>query len=77
MQQPATPAARPANSFVDQFESRVVLLVAFVGSMWPVFFVSAALPFLHLNHHGVVPRTVSGLQGILFAPWLHAIRASA
>jgi membrane associated rhomboid family serine protease len=40
--------------------------------MWMVFFLSAALPFLHLNQHGVVPRTLSGLQGIVFAPWLHA-----
>ena len=40
--------------------------------MWAVFFLSAALPFLNLNAHGVVPRSLSGLQGILFAPWLHA-----
>jgi membrane associated rhomboid family serine protease len=53
-------------------KARVLLLAAFVGSMWLVFFLSAALPFLHLNRHGVVPRTLGGLQGILFAPWLHA-----
>jgi membrane associated rhomboid family serine protease len=55
-----------------QLEARVLLLAAFVGSMWLVYFLSAALPFLHLNRHGVVPRTLTGLQGILFAPWLHA-----
>ncbi|WP_322041976.1 rhomboid family intramembrane serine protease [Paraburkholderia sp. J67] len=53
-------------------KARVILLGLFVGSMWFTFFVSAALPFLYLNRHGVVPRTFSGLQGIVFAPWLHA-----
>jgi membrane associated rhomboid family serine protease len=65
-------SSRSASQFGAGIKARVGLLVCFVGSMWAVFFVSAALPFLHLNRHGVVPRTVSGLQGILFAPWLHA-----
>jgi membrane associated rhomboid family serine protease len=53
-----------------QVKARCVLLAAFVGSLWAVFFLSA--PFPSLNNHGVVPRTLFGLQGILFAPWLHA-----
>jgi hypothetical protein len=61
-----------AGSLLAQLKARVLILAAFVGSMWLVFFLSAALPFLHLNRHGVVPRTLGGLQGILFAPWLHA-----
>jgi membrane associated rhomboid family serine protease len=67
--------ARPtstADSLFAQLRARIFLLGAFVGSMWVIFFLSAALPFLQLNRHGVVPRTLSGLQGILFAPWLHA-----
>ena len=64
--------ASAANSPLTQLRARVVLLAAFVASIWMVFFLSAALPFLHLNRHGVVPRTLGGLQGILFAPWLHA-----
>ncbi len=67
---PTSGAARA--SLVDQLKTRAVLLGLFIGSMWVTFLVSAALPFLHLNRHGVVPRTLSGLQGILFAPWLHA-----
>jgi membrane associated rhomboid family serine protease len=69
---PLAGASRASGPFVDQLKARVALLAAFVGSIWAVFFVSTALPFLHLNRHGVVPRTVSGLQGILFAPFLHA-----
>ena len=75
MPQPSIRLARPtstADSLFAQLRARIFLLGAFVGSMWVIFFLSAALPFLQLNRHGVVPRTLSGLQGILFAPWLHA-----
>jgi membrane associated rhomboid family serine protease len=75
MPQPAISRAgttSTTDSLLERFKARVLLLGLFVGSMWLVFFVSAAMPFLQLNRHGVVPRTVSGLQGILFAPWLHA-----
>jgi membrane associated rhomboid family serine protease len=60
------------DSLFVQLKARGLLLAAFVGSIWLIFFLSAALPLLHLNRHGVVPRTLGGLQGILFAPWLHA-----
>ncbi|WP_321953461.1 rhomboid family intramembrane serine protease [Paraburkholderia bannensis] len=60
------------SSLFEQLKARVVLLGLFVGSMWVTFLLSIALPFLHLNRLGVVPRTFSGLRGILFAPWLHA-----
>lgn len=53
-------------------KTRITLLASFVGSMWIVFFLSVLFPWLHLDSHGVEPRTLSGLQGILFAPWLHA-----
>jgi len=65
-----TTAAR--HTLAARLKARIALLALFVGSMWAVFFLSAALPFLNLNGHGVVPRSVGGLQGILFAPWLHA-----
>ena len=55
--------ASAANSPLTQLRARVVLLAAFVASIWMAFFLSAALPFLHLNRHGVVPRTLGGLQG--------------
>jgi membrane associated rhomboid family serine protease len=61
-----------SDSLFVQLKARGLVLAAFVGSIWLVFFLSVALPFLHLNRHGVVPRTLGGLQGILFAPWLHA-----
>jgi membrane associated rhomboid family serine protease len=60
------------HTLAARLKARIALLALFVGSMWAVFFLSAALPFLNLNRHGVVPRSLGGLQGILFAPWLHA-----
>jgi membrane associated rhomboid family serine protease len=69
---PLASVSRTSGTLVDQLKARVAVLALFVGSMWAVFFLSAALPVLHLTRHGVVPRTLSGLQGILFAPWLHA-----
>jgi membrane associated rhomboid family serine protease len=66
------PLTRTTSTLGEQLKARVMLLACFVGSMWAVFFVSAALPFLHLDQHGIKPRSFSGLQGILFAPWLHA-----
>jgi len=65
-------ATSTAVSLRAQLKARFLVLGLFVGSMWLMFFLSEAMPFLNLNRHGVVPRTVSGLQGILFAPWLHA-----
>jgi membrane associated rhomboid family serine protease len=64
-------ATAAAGVLGAQIKARVLLLAQFVGSMWLVYFLSAALPSLHLIRHGVVPRTLGGLQGILFAPWLH------
>lgn len=64
-----TRAVRTAG---EQIRARALLLAMFVGSMWLTFFLAVAIPGLHLDRHGVIPRTLSGLRGILFAPWLHA-----
>jgi membrane associated rhomboid family serine protease len=65
-------AIADGDTLTARLKARVALLALFVGSMWAVFFLSAIMPFLNLNRHGVVPRSLGGLQGILFAPWLHA-----
>jgi membrane associated rhomboid family serine protease len=38
--------------------------------IWVVFYADNYLHF-HLNEHGILPRTVSGLQGVVFSPFLH------
>lgn len=65
-------ATAAKDTLAARLKARVALLALFVSSMWAVFFLSAVMPFLNLNRHGVVPRSLGGLQGILFAPWLHA-----
>jgi hypothetical protein len=54
----STASARATGSFVDELKARVALLTLFVGSMWATFFLSVSMPFLHLDRHGVVPRTL-------------------
>lgn len=46
-------------------------IVAFVGAVWGVFLLSLIIP-LSLNSLGVTPRSIFGLSGILFMPFLHA-----
>ncbi|GBG14539.1 protease [Novimethylophilus kurashikiensis] len=52
-------------------KSRAATLAWFVGSIWLVSWAHFLLP-LHLAWLGVHPRTLSGLVGIVSAPWLHA-----
>jgi membrane associated rhomboid family serine protease len=42
----------------------------FVLVLWLVFYVEDAFN-LKLTIHGILPRTFSGLQGVLFSPFLH------
>jgi membrane associated rhomboid family serine protease len=39
--------------------------------VWFVFFVNQSF-HLHINEHGIFPRTISGLQGVIFSPFLHS-----
>ena len=38
--------------------------------IWFWFYVDNSF-HLHLNEHGILPRTFSGLQGVVFSPFLH------
>ncbi len=53
-----------------QFKSQMTLLLGMFAAMWVVFLITSvtgsALLFM-----GVIPRTVIGLRGIIFAPFLH------
>lgn len=48
------------------------LPLAFICLIWAVFAVDTLLPFLGLKNMGILPRTISGLAGVVFAPLLHA-----
>ena len=38
--------------------------------IWFVFYVDNSF-HLHLSEYGILPRTSSGLQGVVFSPFLH------
>ncbi|MRR39349.1 rhomboid family intramembrane serine protease, partial [bacterium] len=50
---------------------RFVPVLALVACCWAVFAVNLLLFQGALNRYGIIPRHLSGLPGILFAPFLH------
>jgi membrane associated rhomboid family serine protease len=53
--------------------SRLTALLCFVGPMWVVRLVDAMTPgMISAAGAGIVPRTWSGLDGILVAPFIHS-----
>ena len=60
------PMARK-NSWADSTDTAIHV----VGIMWLVFLAEILLPF-DLRAQGIRPRSMTGLWGILFCPFLHA-----
>jgi membrane associated rhomboid family serine protease len=54
-----------------ELKSHGVILGAFTAFLWVVHLVNAVIFQGHLSALGVAPRTLHGLVGILFAPFLH------
>lgn len=56
---------------IHKAEIRDIAIVsaALIGLLWLILLLSAIFP---LQNFGIVPRTLTGLPGILFAPFLHA-----
>jgi membrane associated rhomboid family serine protease len=50
----------------------IVVLMALVAFTWVLELADFIVPGRWLDSHGIVPRTFSGLEGIVFAPFLHA-----
>lgn len=63
-----TPRSR---SLIESIKSHLVLIFGLLALMWAVELVDL-LPFLHLDSHGIHPRELTGLPGIVLAPLLHA-----
>jgi len=55
----------------DGFREHVFLLFGLVGFFWFVEIVDHLFSGLRLDARGIFPREVSGLPGIVFAPFLH------
>lgn len=52
-------------------KSKIITSAILVAFMWGIFIFNAILP-IDLNRLGILPRHISGLWGLLFAPFLHA-----
>ena len=61
--------SRP-RSLIATIKAHAVLLLSLLGIMWAVEILDL-LPFIHLDRSGIRPRTIAGLAGIVFAPFLH------
>jgi membrane associated rhomboid family serine protease len=55
---------------MDGVVANLKLTLGIVSLMWAVFLVNAILP-IDLRNFGIHPREISGLTGIIFAPFLH------
>ena len=64
------PVARTARNVTKSLKTQVSTLGTTMGAFWITFVVNGMLGGA-LNQFGIVPRTVSGLRGILFGPFLH------
>ena len=53
-----------------KISENVELAIICVALLWGVFFLNLILPF-DLRIYGIRPRSISGLPGLLFAPFLH------
>jgi len=66
-----SPVIQSAKRVTRTFKSQVTTLTATVGATWTAFVVNGIAGGV-LMQYGVIPRTLTGLRGILFAPFLHA-----
>lgn len=66
-----SPVVQSAKRVTRTFKQQVTTLSATVGATWTAFVVNG-LAGGALMQYGVIPRTLTGLRGILFAPFLHA-----
>lgn len=51
---------------------RALPLLVMVGAMWVIEIVDRVVPGLDLQANGIHPRRLDGLDGILWAPFLHS-----
>jgi membrane associated rhomboid family serine protease len=63
--------ARTPRTVTQSLKAQTVTLGASVGAMWTAFVANTVLGGALLQF-GIIPRTASGLTGILVAPFLHA-----
>jgi len=71
LQQPSEVPVRTHGPFALAMRRRAATIGFFLAAIWVVWLADALLFQGSLQRHGVVPRTLGGLFGILWAPFLH------
>ena len=66
-----TPVKQKAREVARLLRRQATVLGGMVGAFWGVFAINSVLGGA-LNVYGVIPRSIIGLRGIIFAPFLHA-----
>ena len=61
----------PAPASTSRIQQAVRIVIAVVAVMWVVELVDAIILDDALERQGIQPRSLGGLDGILFAPFLH------
>ena len=61
-----------AGSITRELKTHAIVLGGFITLIWTLEIVNLLFLGGRLNAYGIVPRSIIGLRGILFAPFLHA-----
>lgn len=61
----------PKPSWRQELKTQAWILGSIIVVLWIIQGVNGLIFQGRLSFYGIAPRQVSGLQGILFAPWLH------
>lgn len=59
------------KAITGELKLQIIILTVFVGGMWLLEIADFLFWHGRLNAYGIRPRTLIGLRGILFAPFLH------
>ncbi|MCG8410258.1 MAG: rhomboid family intramembrane serine protease [Bacteroidales bacterium] len=51
-------------------KTRITNILILVAIIWAIFIINSIIPY-NLNQLGIIPRNLTGLRGIIFAPFLH------
>ncbi|MCE2900985.1 MAG: rhomboid family intramembrane serine protease [Gemmatimonas sp.] len=65
-----SPVVRTVRQVTKSLRTQVTTLGTTLGAFWATFVVNLMLGGA-LNQFGIVPRSIIGLRGIVFAPFLH------
>ncbi len=64
-------SSKEAKSITGELKTQAIILGGFIALMWAVEIIDLLFLGGTLDRYGIRPRSITGLRGILFAPFLH------